>query len=576
MSEISFERYGRRRVRVAVVGVAAVAAMVFAGGAWAHPYTATIAKTPAGTAGTGDTDTYTYTITNKYAAQKAKSVEITFPSPSWTVTPGSASATDGSGWGAPAVSGGKISVTATGSGLSYNQSLKIVFSGRTCTPGTSSWAPTVKNGSTVFSLTSPVPTVGVSQPGRLARFEWASAPAATQQAGLKITGTVNAKDGCGNLANYSGAGAVLSDNLGDAPNGSATHSYGIVWDPAGVGTVSAYAYKKDSARFISIDHPDTDPLSATFNVLPDTFILAFSPFSTQPGLAKVSTPIFSNPSTSAPMTVSAADKWGNVPDDGTPIAVALETNPPGAALTVDVPQPTTANGVATFSNLTVNKVANGYRLQASLGSVSTLSGFFNVVDDLAVCSGAGCSGSATTTFGQKAKTDVNAAGTLHGELLTSSFLTDGPPAGACEGFAPAPGSVWTEVKVEGGTPTSSKPSFLITLTIPGALLRNGPAWTFNVCLGTTPFEATDPWLTKTLDTSSLPWKRKPAVIAGGRYWGIVPSCAFANGEPLPWLPIPGTNPCVVSKKRTGFLGLTGDLEIVFKKPYPWDGRFAGG
>ncbi len=476
----------------------------------------------------------------------------------------------------PTVSGGKISVTATGSGLSVNQSLKIVFKGRTCTPGTSSWSPTVKNGSTVFSRTSPMPTVAVSKPGRLAKFEWASAPAATQQAGVKITGTVNAKDGCGNPANYSGAGAVLSDNLGDAPNGSATHSYAIDWGPAGVGTVRAYAYKKDSGRFISITHPDTDPLSATFNVLPDPFSLTFSPFSTSPGLAKVSSPIFSNPSTSAPMTVSAADQWGNVPDDGAPIGILLETNPSGAALTVDVPQPTTVNGVATFTNLRVNKVANGYRLQATLGSVPALSGFFNVVDDLAVCSGSGCSGSATTTFGQKAKTEVNAAGTLNGELLTSSFLTDAPPAGACEGFTPIPGTVATEVKVEGGNPTSSKPSFLITLTIPSNLLRNGFAWTFNVCLGTTPFEATDPWLTKTLDTSSLPWKRKPADVIGGRDWGIVPSCAFANGEPLPWLPIPATNPCVVSKKRTGFLGFTGDLEIVVKKPYPWDGRLSGG
>ena len=73
---------GPHRVRIAAVGVAAVAALVFAGGAWAHPYTATIAKTPAGTAGTGDTDTYTYTIINKYASQKPKSAEITIP-PSW-------------------------------------------------------------------------------------------------------------------------------------------------------------------------------------------------------------------------------------------------------------------------------------------------------------------------------------------------------------------------------------------------------------------------------------------------------------------------------------------------------------
>ena len=62
----------------------------------------------------------------------------------------------------------------------------------------------------------------------------------------------------------------------------------------------------------------------------------------------------------------------------------------------------------------------------------------------------------------------------------------------------------------------------------------------------------------------------------GRFWGIVPSCAFASGDPLPWLPIPSDNPCVVSKTRTGFLGLTGDLVIVFRKPYPWDGRYGGG
>ena len=246
---------------------------------------------------------------------------------------------------------------------------------------------------------------------------------------------------------------------------------------------------------------------------------------------------------------------------------------------------TSSVGVATFDNLKVDKVASGYQFHAAfvapaVGAEAT-SDPFNVVDDLKVCSGnpppTSCSSTVTAPNNQKVDTALSSQTGLSGELLTSSlFSIDqlSAPDGACPGFTPIPGSVGTEVEVQGGNPTQTQPSFTITLRVPGNLLQFGPAWTHDVCLGATSFDSSaTPWLTKTLDTSSVPWKRKAAVPDAGRYWGIVPSCAFAGGDPLPWLPIPTNNPCIVSKQRTGFLGLTGDLVIVLKKPYPWDGRW---
>ena len=166
-------------------------------------------------------------------------------------------------------------------------------------------------------------------------------------------------------------------------------------------------------------------------------------------------------------------------------------------------------------------------------------------------------------------------------------LLDRPPRlppGACDGFSQV--GAGGEISVTGGNPTSSQPTFEITLTVPAAVLNapTRPAWRYDGCLGAKSFaQPAVPWKTKKL--ASL-FSRKDAVPDVGpitpntRYWGIVPRCFWAPGDPnepfINFLPIPPTNPCIVSKSRPSTGSGLGDLTIVVRKPYPWDGRVSIG
>ena len=160
------------------------------------------------------------------------------------------------------------------------------------------------------------------------------------------------------------------------------------------------------------------------------------------------------------------------------------------------------------------------------------------------------------------------SGSLAGSLLTTSFLT-GPanaPAGACSGSPIGDGF---DVAVQGGSPNSSKPTLTITLTLAPQLLVPGrQAWQYDVCLGAMPYPGSFsgdpvPWKTKTL--ANL-FTRKPAVLDGGFYWGVVPACFWGSFDPF-WISIPATNPCIESKS----IG-AGGLTIKLRKPWPWDGK----
>ena len=138
----------------------------------------------------------------------------------------------------------------------------------------------------------------------------------------------------------------------------------------------------------------------------------------------------------------------------------------------------------------------------------------------------------------------------------------------------------------GGDPLSSKPTFEITLTVPAAVLNDPSkqAWRYDVCLGAKSFvQPAVPWKTKKLTGFVTRQNAVPDVgpiTSDTRYWGIVPRCFWVPGDPgepfLNFLPIPASNPCIISKSRPSTGSGLGDLTIVLRKPYPWDGRYNTG
>jgi hypothetical protein len=76
--------------------------------------------------------------------------------------------------------------------------------------------------------------------------------------------------------------------------------------------------------------------------------------------------------------VAIRDLKNNVMATNSSISVSLGTNPAGGVLSGTLTVPA-VNGVATFSNLSIDKMGAGYTLVASLGGLAVTSGVFNVL-----------------------------------------------------------------------------------------------------------------------------------------------------------------------------------------------------
>lgn len=116
----------------------------------------------------------------------------------------------------------------------------------------------------------------------------------------------------------------------------------------------------------------TGALSDAFNILPRPATkLAFT---TQPGHVQMGSNI------SPPLVVELRDELGQRAEgDNRLVSLAISTNPTGGTLLGTVTR-AAVNGVATFSGLSLDKVGNGYKLQATaLGLTGTLSDSFNVL-----------------------------------------------------------------------------------------------------------------------------------------------------------------------------------------------------
>ena len=198
----------------------------------------------------------------------------------------------------------------------------------------------------------------------------------TTQVGVAITPavTVAALDASGDtVRSFTGAVAIAIDNnpaggtlSGNAPvnavNGVATFA-NLTIDKVGTG----YTLKATSGTL-------TPATSNAFNITaappPPATHLAFG---VQPSGAQVGATI------TPAVTVAALDASGNTVTSFTgAVSIAIDNNPVGGTLTGNAPV-NAVNGVATFANLTIDKVGTGYTLKATSGTLTqATSNAFNI------------------------------------------------------------------------------------------------------------------------------------------------------------------------------------------------------
>jgi hypothetical protein len=400
---------------------------------------------------------------------------------------------------------------------------------------------------------------------------------ANQTAGTEFTITVEALDYWGfRVWGYNGANLELS-GLADSPNGTEP-SYGTpgTWSN-GVGKIKVTAYAATASATITVKDTarNVSKTSNAFAVAPGPIGLSFT---AQPRDAEVGTAIRSSYAAGdQPVTVLAADAWGN---PGAGLSVGMSTS---TALGGTTTRTTASNGVASFNDLSIGTTGT-YQLTATSGSATATSVPFQIVLDLAVCSGDSCTGQATVggrTDRQTTFSSVETNELFDDVALTTSFIGDNSAA-QCLGSSGIFGQV-TDVRVVGDGISDAEPSFLVALIVPKATLqalsltaRN--AESFDVCLGALRLDGGNTgWTGKaTVDDSD------PATSLGtdGAWWGWVADCGTVGAD----------DPCVkVKTKNAGqlasALGMSSsspefkalgfsssDLGIVVQKTWPWDGK----
>jgi hypothetical protein len=418
-------------------------------------------------------------------------------------------------------------------------------------------------------------------------------------AGTPFTVTVTAKDSKGKTVPSYPGGATLT-GLAAAPNGqAATHGLLTVWDN-GVSSATVIARKsQEDAQLIATDTIDgvTVTGTATFDVAPSIATsLAFADgantFNGQPVDTESNTEIASSLSADfVPVKVIARDTFGNrVGGVQVTLSSSPETTDPADDLqgtkTVATNNTdafgTSAYGEAAFIDLKITKFGN-YTLSASAaGAASATSGSFEIVADLAKCTGTSCksTGRSAGTNLQITYSSLSGVASFNDVTLTTSFIGDATESG-CTGSAAAFGQL-TETRVQGSGIAASEPDFKFAMIVPKATLQNlgltsRAADTYNVCLGVTRLDGgTTGWTGR--ETLDGPLVTITDPDHDGVYWGFVADCGTVDaGSPCVSLKTKNAGQVQaelgLSKSEMKALGfVSSDLAVVINKPYPWDGK----
>jgi hypothetical protein len=259
-----------------------------------------------------------------------------------------------------AVLGGTLTVSAVGGVARFtNLSLTKAATGYTLRATSGSLGVAISNS---FNVTAAAAQrlVFVQQP-------------TTATAGLAINPavTVQTLDAYGNLASYNGGVAIT---LATNPTGATLGGTLSVPVVAGTATFSNVAVIRAATGY-TLQATAASLAAATSN--PFSIVAAAAQrlvFGVQPTSATVGAVI------GPAVTVLLVDAWGNLATGGTAIVtIGLVNNPGGASLGGSLTV-SAVGGVATFSNLSMNKVGAGYTLRATSGALSpVVSSLFNIL-----------------------------------------------------------------------------------------------------------------------------------------------------------------------------------------------------
>jgi hypothetical protein len=295
-------------------------------------------------------------------------------------------------------------------------------------PASSTWSTVAGSSITSpggdFTSSAPLPTLSA---GGACSFD--VDVKRNQTVGVPIWGTVRALDGHGwPTSAYDGV-AAISGTLDNSPSGMApVYTTALSVIHGGVGSVLATAFDAELSRTLTATAGTITGTSNRFDVLAGaTDHLAFIQQPTD--VADTSTTI-------APaVTVGAYDAGGNLKTAPIPVTLTIGNDPAGGSTLGGTTTETSAAGVATFSDLTVDQPGSGFTLVASSGSIApATSDPFNVGAPATVCDG--------TSTCSASNSDGSTSVTTDG-VATISFGPVGQVFPDCtsDGQSPARGSI---------------------------------------------------------------------------------------------------------------------------------------
>ncbi len=203
-------------------------------------------------------------------------------------------------------------------------------------------------------------------PGAASQLAFSTQPANTAAGATMASVVVQVQDANGNVVTTDNSNVTLS--IGANPGGGALSGTLTVAAVNGVATFSTLSINKTGIGYTLIATGSFTKTSNTFNITPGAASQLV--FSTQP----VST---TGGATMSAVVVQVQDANGNVvTTDTRNIVMSIGTNPGGGTLSGTLTV-AAVNGVATFSNLSIDKAGTGYTLTAT-GTLTKTSSAFDI------------------------------------------------------------------------------------------------------------------------------------------------------------------------------------------------------